>query len=128
MGRRRPFQDGVRVSRKQPGGNPAQRDPLVQKLTKTTTAAVELVRDLPGLDAEMQLTLRAASLGLLWVMSARTGLPSPMSVTSTPMKSLQQIKAEAWEEGSAARWEMENTSGAAEKAKYKNPYKEESCS
>lgn len=91
------------MSRKQPGGNPAQRDPLVQKLTKTTTAAVELVRDLPGLDAEMQLTLRAASLGLLWVMSSKTGMPSPMNVTGVEYKTMQQIKAEVYAEALAAR-------------------------
>lgn len=114
------------MSPKQMGGHPANKDPQVAKLTRTTTASVELVRDLRGLDPGMHLTLKAASLGLLWVMSVKTGMPSPMAVTSTPMKSLQQIKAEAWEEGSAARWEMENTYGAAAKAKYSNPYLEES--
>lgn len=115
------------MSPKQMGGHPANKDPLVAKLTRTTTAAVELTRDLQGrLDPAMHLNLRSSALGLLWTMSAMTGMPSPMEVSGAEYKTLQQIKAEAWEEGSAARWEMENTYGAAAKAKYSNPYLEES--
>lgn len=88
------------MSPKQKGGHPAGKDPLVAKLTRTTTAAVELVRDLqPRLDPDTYLILQSGSLGLLWVMSEVTNMPSPVDVTGADYQTMQQIKAEAWNQG-----------------------------
>ena len=90
---------------KQSGGNPAkaQQDPAITKLEKATHASVELVRDLRfHLTEDVYLHLRAGSLGLLWVMAALTGKPSPADVVDAELKSMDQIKAEVWEEAAVA--------------------------
>jgi hypothetical protein len=93
-----------RVAR-QKGGNPAKanQDPAITKLEKTTHLSVELVRDLRfHLPEDVYLHLRAGSLGLLWVMAALTGKPSPAEVVDAEMKSIEQIKADVWEECAVA--------------------------
>lgn len=90
---------------KQKGGNPAkaQQDPRITKLERTTEASVALVRDLRMmLPEDVYLHLRAGSLGLLWVMAAMTGKPSPADVVDADVKSIDQIKADVWEECAVA--------------------------
>ena len=86
---------------RQKGGNPAKanQDPAITKLERTTEASVALVRDLRfHLPPDVHLHLRAGSLGLLWVMAALTGKPSPADVVDADVKSIDQIKADVWEE------------------------------
>jgi hypothetical protein len=90
---------------KQRGGNPAKatQDPAITKLERTTEASVALVRDLRfHLTEDVYLHLRAGSLGLLWVMAALTGKPSPADVVDAEVKSMEQIKADVWEECAVA--------------------------
>lgn len=90
---------------RQKGGNPAKvhQDPAITKLERTTEASVALVRDLRfHLPPDVYLHLRAGSLGLLWVMAALTGKPSPAEVVDSEVKSMDQIKADVWEECAVA--------------------------
>jgi hypothetical protein len=90
---------------KQAGGNPANRnqDPAITKLVKATELSVQLVRDLRfHLPDDVFLHLRAGSLGLLWVRAALTGMPSPADLVDEDVKSMQQIKADVWQECAAA--------------------------
>ena len=97
-------------------GNPAKRaeeaklqeeerkKPPVQRLLENTTAgAVELVRQLKShLPEDVYLHLRAGACGLLFVQAAVTGKPSPAEVVDVDVPSMDQIKAQVWEECAAA--------------------------
>ena len=97
-------------------GNPAKRaelarqmeeerqKPLVQRLLeRTTEQAVELVRDLNGhLPEDVYLHLRAGAAGLLFVQAAVTDKPTPAEIVGQDVLSMDQIKAQVWEEAAAA--------------------------
>ena len=77
-----------------------RKKPPVQRLLEhTTNGAVELTRMLKGhLPEDVYLHLRAGACGLLFVQAAVTGKPSPAEVVDQDVKSMDQIKADVWEE------------------------------
>lgn len=103
----------------------AHPDPLVRRLVKASEAAVELTRDLQArLTPETWLVLRSGALGLLWAQSELTNKPNPAEAVDHPMLALDEIKAQAWEEGKNSVWEfMSNTDPRRERPR--NPYLKE---
>ena len=97
-------------------GNPARRaelarlqeeerkkPPIQRLLEKTTEQAVELTRDLYGqLPEDVYLHLRAGACGLLFVQAALTGKPSPAEIVDQDVLSMDQIKANIWDEAAKA--------------------------
>lgn len=81
----------------------AKKPPVQRLLERTTEQSVELVRDLNGhLPEDVYLHLRAGAVGLLFVQAAMTGKPSPAEVVDADVLSMDQIKAQVWEEAAAA--------------------------
>lgn len=89
--------------RKKPGGHPAKQDPVMATLDKTMKASVDLTRDLRDkLTEDTWLHVRSAALGLMWAWSELTGQTNPADVVDEEYKTMQQIKAEAWDAGFTA--------------------------
>lgn len=77
----------------------AKKPPIQRLLERTTADAVELVRDLNGhLPSDVYLHLRAGAAGLLFVQAAMTGKPSPAEIVGQDVLSIEQIKAQVWQE------------------------------
>jgi len=80
-----------------------KKHPTQRLLEMTTQGSVELVRRLKGqLPEDVYLHLRAGACGLLFVQAALTGKPSPAEVVNVEVPSMDQIKAQVWEEAAAA--------------------------
>lgn len=69
------------MTKRKPKGHPAKTDPSVDKMFRVMRASVELVKELNGkLTPENDVNLRASALGMMYVYSELTGLPSPSEV------------------------------------------------
>jgi hypothetical protein len=91
------------TAKRKSGGHPAKQDPVMATLDKSMKSAVELTRDLQGrLTEDTWLHVRSAALGLMWAWSELTGQTNPADVVDEEYKTMEQIKADAWEAGFTA--------------------------